>query len=79
MWAESKMGPQKVKDLHTKAHLTLKLSKADKAFIAAHYRSELKRLNALRAKGHTGYIPLTHWGESDAKLPAKPETLVQRL
>lgn len=61
-WAEAKMGPAKVKALHTKAHLTLKLSKVDKAYIAAHYRGELKRLNALRASGQTGYIQVNHWG-----------------
>jgi hypothetical protein len=61
-WAEAKMGPEKVRALSTKAHFSLKLSKVDKAFIASHYRSELKRLHTLRAEGRTGYLTVKHWG-----------------
>jgi hypothetical protein len=56
------MGPKKLADLRTKAMMTLKLSKIDKTFIAAHYRTELARLKALRAAGHTGYLAFSHWG-----------------
>jgi hypothetical protein len=64
LWAEARMGPEKVKALSTKAHMTLKLAKVDKAYIADHYRKELKRLNKLRAEGKTGYIQLEHWGSN---------------
>lgn len=63
-WAASVMGPKKLEALRTKAHMTLKVSKADKAYITAHYRRELERLKDLRGQGHNGFIHLVHWGES---------------
>jgi len=61
-WAEAKMGPDKVSKLHTKAHLTLKLAKVDKAFIASHYRGEMKWMREKRLAGETGYLQFAHWG-----------------
>jgi hypothetical protein len=35
-----------------------KYTKAERKEIAAHYRQEVKRVEALRAAGQCGYIPL---------------------
>jgi len=63
-WAEARMGPEKMAALRIKAHMNLKLTKKDKAYIASHYRNELKRIKALRSEGNTGYLRLVHWGET---------------
>lgn len=62
-WVESKIGPAKVEALRTRAGMTLKLSKVDREFIAAHYRAEHKRMLAQRKAGHEGYLQFSGWGE----------------
>lgn len=62
-WVESKIGPAKVEALRTRSGMTLKLSKVDKEFIAAHYRAEHKAMLEKRKAGHAGYLPFAGWGE----------------
>lgn len=61
-WAEARMGPKKIQELHQKAHLTLKLSKVDKAFIAEHYRQQHREMIQKRQAGNTAYLQFEHWG-----------------
>lgn len=61
-WVESRIGPQKLADLRLKAHLTLKVTKQDRAYIAQHYRAAHKAMLEKRKAGHTGYLQFEHWG-----------------
>lgn len=61
-WVEAKIGPAKVQWLRDRHAMTLKLSKIDRAFIAAHYKAEHQRMLAERKAGRGGYLQFAGWG-----------------
>lgn len=63
-WADKRLGPAKVEQLYVLSSTTLKLSKADKAYIAKHYRQEHKAMLERRKAGETGYLQFKAWGDA---------------
>ncbi|GAM63643.1 hypothetical protein JCM19232_2623 [Vibrio ishigakensis] len=55
-WLESFIGEGTIELLREKMRSKVKVTKAEEKEIAKHYRSELKRIEELRAQGVTGYI-----------------------
>lgn len=60
-WVAERLGSGRVEILREKAYAVTKLSDKDKKEMAAHFRAELKRLEALRKQGETGRLEFAGW------------------
>lgn len=60
-WVTERLGEGRVEILREKAYAVKKLSASDKKEMAAHFRQELKRLEALRKQGATGRLEFEGW------------------
>jgi len=64
LWLENKIGLAGVEELRRLRDTPLKISKKTEKEIAAHYRRELKIMEAKRAAGISGRIPFAAWLET---------------
>ena len=64
LWLENKIGVDMVAELRRLRDTPLKISKKTEKELAAHYRRELKTMEAKRAAGISGRIPFAAWRET---------------